>query len=186
MLQRTLQPLGTLPVAQKSKEVTKKNTLWHRSSGSNNNTTATASLKTKVKTYFRQKEHGAIKQNRSSWKSIWKSKSTKQDVQPNKVGTVFSVNVPITISNTTHYHGDTDKKSVTSSMVQQLIILPPVQVYGVLFVIVLSLLVLAFAILEVHRVISIIRSVIDGIKFLLVGLTAKTMIVFSFLKSYCF
>jgi hypothetical protein len=186
MLQRTQQLPGTFPVTQAPKAGTRKEALWHRSS-SNNNSTATVSLKTKVKSYFRPKEQVVVKEKRSSWKNIWKSRSTKQDFdKSNAVGTVLSVSVPITISNTTHYYDSTDKKLVSSSIVQQLIILQPMQVYSILFVIVLSLLVLAFAILEVHRTISILQSVIDGVKFLLVGVTAKSMMLFSFLKSYCF
>jgi hypothetical protein len=179
MSQRTHQPPGSFPFTRNPKSATRKEALWHRSS-SNNDSTEVVSFKTKVKSYFRPKEQIVAKEKRS-WKSLWKSKPTKQ---PNTVGTMFSVNVPITISNTTHYYGNSDKKPVSSSIVQQLIILPPMQVYSILFIIVLSLLVLAFAILEVHRTISILQSAVDCVKFLLVGMAAKSMMLFSFLKSF--
>lgn len=130
----------------------------------------------KLKTYFHGNEHKVnVKKHSklSKWSMPW-AKNTSQVHTTNTVavGTVFSLNVPITISNTTHYSSKSEGPATTeyTSVVQQLVILPPIQIYGFMFLIALLLFVFAFALLQVHRTISIIELAVDGLKYTLVNL----------------
>lgn len=141
----------------------------------------------KLKAYFHSNEQKLTveKVNKiSKWKTSW-SKKTKQVCTSNTVavGTVFSLNVPITISNTTTHYNSKTKDSTRagySSVVQQFVILPPLQIYGFMFLVTLFLFIIAFALLQVHRTISIIELAVDGIKYTLVNFTN----VLSVLKSW--
>lgn len=108
----------------------------------------------KVKSYFQySKKVQVVESKKSRWRNFWfRRKEQQQVVQQSNtsntvaVGTVFSLSVPITISS--HYYSKEETSKTTSrttSIVQQLVILPPLQVYGFLFLAILFLLVIAFA-----------------------------------------
>jgi hypothetical protein len=157
----------------------------------------------KLKSYFFTSNEQLVvkveKQHKiSKWQKIW-SKSEKKHEQESEiikqktnntvaVGTVFSLSVPITISNTTtHFHTTTtksEKVSASSSIIQQIIILPPTQIYGLMLIVVLFLIVLAFAILQIHRSISILEATVEGVKYVLVGLASNSISLFVYLKSW--
>lgn len=135
----------------------------------------------KLKTYFDRDEKAiVVKKKHKNWRwNFLKRKPEKQAEINNTVmvGTKLSVSVPITISST-HYHSTTDGSvTTTSSIIQQAVILPPMQIYGFMFLTTLLLLVIAFALLQVHRTISIIELGIEGIKYTLLNFTS----LFSFL-----
>ncbi|KAI9355827.1 hypothetical protein BD770DRAFT_411596 [Pilaira anomala] len=115
----------------------------------------------KLKTYFDRDEKAiVVKKKHKNWRwNFLKRKSEKQAEINNTVmvGTKLSVSVPITISST-HYHSTSDGSvTTTQSIIQQAVILPPMQIYGFMFLATLLLLVIAFALLQVHRTISIIE-----------------------------
>ncbi|KAL0140330.1 hypothetical protein V8B55DRAFT_1506249 [Mucor lusitanicus] len=147
---------------------------------------------TKFKGYFHRKEKSVAMPAQGGF---WKKKQTSDKVivqqQTNTVGSLLTVSVPITISSTSHYYGNSSPSkpttsSTSTSIVQQLIILPPLQVYGFMFLSALLLLVIAFAILQIHRTLSILQLAVDGLKYVLVGFTTHSLSAFSFLKSWVF
>ncbi|KAI7889294.1 uncharacterized protein EV154DRAFT_515130 [Mucor mucedo] len=141
----------------------------------------------KLKTYF-HKEQNVIAVEKhgktSKWTKPWVKKSTQVSTSNTvAIGTVFSLNVPITISNTTtHYNTKTEGSTSTgnTSVVQQLVILPPIQIYGFMFLVAFFLFVITFALLQVHRTISIIELAVDGITYTLVNFVG----LLSILKSW--
>lgn len=145
---------------------------------------------TKFKGYFHKTEKAAtVHTELSKRKGFWKKKEKTNEIvmqqQTNTVGSLFTMSVPITISNTTHYYGNSTTTIPTAtSIVQQLIVLPPLQVYGFMFLIGLLLLVIAFAILQIHRTLSIFQLAVDGLKYILVGFTSNSISALSFLKSW--
>lgn len=148
-----------------------------------------------LKQQFKSKFQLQKKEIKSTWKSLLPSRHKPKDViinqhKENTVGPILTINVPITIYNTNvNNYNNTDKNnneiapSSTTSIVKQLIVLSPYQIYGFLFVCILLLLVVGFGILQVHRIITIFQSLIDGIKFLLVGLVSKSFNLLSFFFS---
>ncbi|KAL7315506.1 hypothetical protein PS15m_004718 [Mucor circinelloides] len=147
---------------------------------------------TKFKGYFHRKDKVVTTTaSTSTRRGFWKRKEKAQEIvvqqQTNTVGSLLTVSVPITLSSTSHYYGNSNSSSTTptaTSIVQQLIILPPLQVYSFMFLFALLLLVIAFAILQVHRTLSIFQLAVDGLKYVLVGFTTNTTSAFSFLKSW--
>ncbi|KAK4522035.1 uncharacterized protein ATC70_004574 [Mucor velutinosus] len=152
---------------------------------------------TKFKGYFHRKESvvsatsSATSSSTPTRRGFWKKKETSNEIvmqqQTNAVGSLLMVSVPITISSTSHYYGNSSSSSsnpTATSIVQQLIILPPLQVYGFMFLTALLLLVIAFAILQIHRTLSIFQLAVDGLRYVLVGFTTNSLSAFSFLKSW--
>lgn len=146
----------------------------------------------RVKSYFQyySKKEQVVKSRNSRWKNFWFRKKQQVIQQSNTsntvaVGTVFSLSVPITISSH-HYSKEetTRTSSRTSSIVQQLVILPPLQVYGFLFLAILFLLVIAFALVEVHRMISILELSVHGLKYVLVASVTNFFSLTSRIKSW--
>lgn len=139
----------------------------------------------KLKTYFHKEQKAIVKKHEkaSKWRRPWGKNQTEVSTSNTvALGTAFSLNVPITISNTTHYNTKTEGSTSmgSTSVVQQLVILPPIQIYGFMFLIAMTLLVIAFALLQVHRTISIIELAVDGITYILVNFAG----VLSVLKSW--
>ncbi|KAI8646088.1 hypothetical protein BD408DRAFT_410649 [Parasitella parasitica] len=145
---------------------------------------------TKFKDYFHKEKAAAVHTEPFLRKKFWRKKSKANEIvmqqQTNTVGSLFTMSVPITISTTTHLYGSSNNASnpIATSIVQQLIVLPPSQVYGFMSLVALSLLVLAFAILQIHRTLSIFQSAVDGLKCILVGFASNSISVFSYLKSW--
>ncbi|CAO3644820.1 unnamed protein product [Mucor fragilis] len=97
---------------------------------------------TKFKGYFYKKEKLVVatassspSSSTSTRKGFWHKKEKSNELvmqqQTNTVGSLLTVSVPITISNTSHYYGNSSNPSTTpiaTSIVQQLIILQPLQV----------------------------------------------------------
>ncbi|KAI8973590.1 hypothetical protein BDF20DRAFT_883195, partial [Mycotypha africana] len=114
--------------------------------------------------------------------------------QNNKIGSIISVGVPISISSTTnnHYYGSSANtmqgkpSSISTSIVQQMVILPPFQVYGFMLIVTLLLLVIAFAILQLHRTITIIDTLLAGVSYTLVGLASTSASIATYFKSFFF
>lgn len=156
---------------------------------------------TKFKGYFHKKEKlvvataastaSSTTSSTSTQKRFWSKKEKSNEIimqqQTNTVGSLLTVSVPITISNTSHYYGNSNNPSTAptaTSIVQQLVILPPLQVYGFMFLSALLLLVIAFALLQIHRTLSILQLAVDGLKYVLVGFTTNSLSAFSLLKSW--
>lgn len=152
----------------------------------------------KIKAYFHsEKQVVPVKQKQqkiSKWSALWsRDKKREEMIQHTTsntvaVGTLFSLSVPITISNTTtHYHSAKSQvasSTAKQSIVQRLVILPPGQIYGLMTIAVLFLLVVAFAILQIHRSISIIEAAVDGIKYVLIGVASNSLSMLAYFKSW--
>lgn len=178
-------PPGAYPVVMQRRKMneTKKNAVTKVSTTSLGfNSTAID----KLKSYF---QHSKEDHNKSRWRNFWFRKKQQQVVQHSStsntvaLGTVFSLSVPITISS--HYYSKeetTTRPTRANSLVQQLVILPPLQVYGFLFLAILFLLVIAFALLQVHRMISIVELGVNGIKYVLVASVTNVLSLTTRLK----
>lgn len=141
-------------------------------------------LKQRFKNKLRLKKKGI----KSSWESMWHRSKESQTKVENNVGSVLTINLPITIYNTNvnNYYNNKENSEVastTTSIVKQLIVLSPFQIYGFLFVCSLLLIVVGFGILQVHRIITILQTLLDGVKYFIVGFFTNSLNLFTFLKS---
>lgn len=184
-------PPGAYPAVTQRRKIneTKKNAVTKVSTTSLGFNSTTID---KLKSYFQhsKEQHVELRDhNKSRWRNFWFRKKQQHVVQHSStsntvaVGTVFSLSVPITISS--HYYSKeetTTRPTKANSLVQQLVILPPLQVYGFLFLAILFLLVIAFALLQVHRIISILELGVNGIKYVLVGSVTNVLSVTTRLK----
>ncbi|KAI9485769.1 MAG: hypothetical protein EXX96DRAFT_546403 [Benjaminiella poitrasii] len=154
---------------------------------STKNEVAIVNTKLRFRTNLAKLKHH-FHNHRTSWQSfIWKKKKDKESPvivhnkqqHGNTVGSIFNIAVPISISNTTHYYASNSttlsKPTAPTSVIQQWIVLPPLQVYGFMALIALFLLVVAFGILQIHRTISILQIAVDGVRYSLVGLTSNSI-----------
>ncbi|KAI7898894.1 uncharacterized protein BX663DRAFT_555441 [Cokeromyces recurvatus] len=149
---------GSFPISQKNKALIKPT--------SSKRVNAKLNFKTnlsKIRNYF----HGQS----SFWrKSKDASSVTLKQQHGNTIGSLINVTVPISISNTTHYHGGSHGSSRTiTTLIQQWVILSPFQIYGFMFLFAFLLFVIAFGILQIHRTISILQIAANGIRYTLVA-----------------
>ncbi|KAI8364075.1 hypothetical protein BD560DRAFT_403539 [Blakeslea trispora] len=91
----------------------------------------------------------------SRLKHVWKRKPAVQ--QEN------NLNLSLTVNN--HYHYSQNHKPSTS-IVQQIIIMPQAQAYSLMALIALFLVIVGFALLQVHRVLSILQVILDSLTYI--------------------
>lgn len=139
---------------------------------------------------FKDKLHLRKKETKSTWSTLWSRKQQVNSKQKeNQIEPIFTVNIPITVYNTTvnnYYSNDKNNNQLdtsTTSIIKQLVVLSPFQIYGFLFVCSLLLIVIGFGILQVHRIITILQILLDDVHYFLIGILSNSLRAFSFLKS---
>ncbi|RCH77467.1 hypothetical protein CU098_003139, partial [Rhizopus stolonifer] len=88
---------------------------------------------------------------------LWK-KTPSQQINSNSLN--ISVTIPITVNN--NYYDSHNEKPTSSSIMHHLVALNSNQIYVLLAFATLFLLVIAFALLQVHRTLSILQMLLEG------------------------
>ncbi|OBZ83917.1 hypothetical protein A0J61_08033 [Choanephora cucurbitarum] len=87
----------------------------------------------------------------------WRQKEPLQKQENNQI------NVSFTVNNHYHYQQSEHHKP---SIVQQIVVLPPAQVYGLMALVALFLIIVGFALVQVHRTISILQVVLESLEYI--------------------